>query len=121
MALPIGEHPKLGKVPDSAIADELGCTRQQVSNIRRKLKIPPFRDHDPVGLRKAVLRAVWSRFTPVTREDVYHAVLNDYGSVAEATVYELLCEMTSTSKGWVKRVVDPEEPERNVGLYVRRR
>lgn len=118
--LPIADHPLLGKVPDEEIAEELGCTRQGVAKVRRSLGIQPFRvsKHDKQGIREAILRAVWSRFRPVTRERVYHEVLNDYGTVNDRLVWDLIAELES--EDWIARV-QLEAEEADVPGYVRRR
>ncbi|MEM9462115.1 MAG: hypothetical protein AAGF11_48615 [Myxococcota bacterium] len=59
---------RLGRVPDTTIADELGCTRQAVVAKRRALLIPPFRAPTP-GLGSATDTEI-SRITKVPRSTV---------------------------------------------------
>jgi len=49
------EERLLGTLPDQALAERLGCSRQRVNERRRKLGIPPFRPHGSFLLKRVRL------------------------------------------------------------------
>lgn len=113
----IARDPRLGKVADKVLAEEYGISRQRVSQVRSRLRIPAPRELRNYGQSRAliasILKSLIGRFIVRTELEVYYFVLNDFGSVNSAYVGMQLAKLCE--RGLVEKFTDDGH------VYFRRR